>query len=405
MLGKSKIINRLSALFTIRGNELALVFAIIAIIGTTIMLDTSRSYLEYPGTSAIDVLRNASLLTIFALGASVIIISGGIDLSAGSMIAFSGTVIACAMLGLQSLGSTESPTPQWIIISGGIFAGLLAGFLVGSLHAWLIISVGLPPFVATLATLVGLRSLARILGESTTSLLLSAKKSQIPIEQPFFTDYLRENVWIWIATAMLLAIFTAVLLGYTILGRHLYAMGGNEHAALLSGLRTDRLKWFAYVFGSMTASLASVFYLANEGVSAPVTQAVGHELNGIAAAVVGGCSLQGGIGTVAGTVMGALFLRTVIDAVAKIIKTGADVWQGIIVGVVVVLAVTLSQYKSSRAAGRKLFAGPLGLLAIVILASLTGFLVATTSGATIGSVSSVIMGGLMLGYRFFESRR
>jgi len=71
----------------------------------------------------------------------------------------------------------------------------------------------------------------------------------------------------------------------------------------------------------------------------------------------------------------------------------------------VVLAVTLSQYKSSRAAGRKLFAGPLGLLAIIILASLTGFLVATTSGATVGSISSIAMAGLMLGYRFFESRQ
>jgi len=403
MLGESKILKSISSVLSIRGNELSLVFAIIAIIGTTIVLDGSRSYIEYPGTSAIDVLRNASLLTIFALGASVVIISGGIDLSAGSMIAFSGTVIACSMLGLHSLGTLESPTPPWIVISGGIFAGLLAGFLVGSLHAWLIISVGLPPFVATLATLVGLRSLARILGESTTSLLLSAKKSQIPIEQPFYTDFLRENVWIWIATAIILATFTAVLLGYTILGRHLYAMGGNEQAALLSGLRTDRLKWFAYVFGSMTASLASVFYLANEGVSAPVTQAVGHELNGIAAAVVGGCSLQGGIGTVSGTLLGALFLRTVIDAVAKIIKTGADVWQGIIVGVVVVLAVTLSQYRSSRAAGRKLFAGPLGLLAILILASLTGFLVATTSGATIGFFAFILMAALMLAYRIFES--
>jgi len=405
MFGDSKLLKSISSILSIRGNEFSLVFAIVAIIGTTIALDSSRSYIEYPGTSAIDVLRNASLLTIFALGASVIIISGGIDLSAGSMIAFSGTVIACSMLGLQSLGTPESPTAPWIVISGGICAGLLAGFLVGSLHAWLIISVGLPPFVATLATLVGLRSLARILGESTTSVLLSAKKSQIPIEQPFYTDFLRENVWIWIATAILLAIFTAILLGYTVLGRHLYAMGGNEQAALLSGLRTDRLKWFAYVFGSMTASLAAVFYLANEGVSAPVTQAVGHELNGIAAAVVGGCSLQGGIGTVSGTLLGALFLRTVIDAVAKIIKTGADVWQGIIVGVVVVLAVTLSQYRSSRAAGRKLFAGPLGLLAIVILASLTGFLVATTSGATIGFSAFAVLAALMLGYRTFESYR
>jgi hypothetical protein len=95
----------------------------------------------------------------------------------------------------------------------------------------------------------------------------------------------------------------------------------------------------------------------------------------------------------------------VIDAVAKIIKTGADVWQGIIVGVVVVLAVTLSQYRSSRAAGRRLFAGPLGLLAIVILASLTGFLVATTSGVTIGFIAFVLIAALILTYRIFEGSR
>ena len=388
-----------------RANEIALVIAILVVIVVTIFADSSQSYLQDPATSAEDILRNAAMLTIFALGASVVIIAGGIDLSAGSMIAFSGTTIACTMLGIQSLGTFENPVAPWKVVTGGIAAGLFAGFLVGTLHAWLITSVGLPPFVATLATLVGLRSLARVMGETVTQVLLSGKKSQIPIEQPFFTDFLRQRVDLWIYTAIGLAIFTFVLLGYTILGRHLYALGGNEQAARLSGLRTDRLKWFAYVFGAMTASLASVFYLANEGVSAPVTQARGHELNAIAAAVVGGCSLKGGVGTVAGTLLGALFLRVVIDAVAKIIKSGADVWEGLIVGVVVVLAVTFSQLRMATSSGRTLFGGGLGVCAIAILSVVAG----TVIGVNLGSVSGIVVGiGMILflsGVRWAENHR
>lgn len=401
---------RLSEFLGPKANEFALVFAIFMVVGVTLFADSSQSYWQDPTTSAVDILRNASLLSIFALGASVVIIAGGIDLSSGSMIAFGGTVIACTMLAIQSLGTFDpeqgiytDPVPSWIVVSGGIAAGLVAGFLVGSLHAWMITSIGLPPFVATLATLVGLRSLARVVGEASTEFLLGSRKSQIPIEQEFFNEFLREHIEIWVITALILAAFTFVLLGYTVLGRHLYAMGGNEQAAVLSGLRTDRLKWFAYVFGAMTASLASVFYLANEGVSAPVTQARGHELNAIAAAVVGGCSLRGGVGTVAGTMLGALFLRVVIDAVAKIIKTGADVWEGIIVGVVVVIAVTFSQLRTHRASGRSFFGGALGVLAILILATTAGFIAGLNLGSIQGLVFGIVVGVALVSVRYFES--
>jgi ribose/xylose/arabinose/galactoside ABC-type transport system permease subunit len=388
-----------------RANEVALVVAILVVVAVTIFADSSQSYLHDPATSAEDILRNAAMLTIFALGASVVIIAGGIDLSAGSMIAFSGTTIACTMLWIQSFGTFEVPVAEWKVVSGGIAAGLFAGFLVGTLHAWLITSVGLPPFVATLATLVGLRSLARVMGETVTQSLLSGKKSQIPIEQPFFTDFLRQRVDLWIYTALGLAILTVILLGYTILGRHLYALGGNEQAARLSGLRTDRLKWFAYVFGAMTASLASIFYLANEGVSAPVTQARGHELNAIAAAVVGGCSLKGGVGTVAGTLLGALFLRVVIDAVAKIIKSGADVWEGLIVGVVVVLAVTFSQLRSARGSGRTLLGGALGVCAIAILSVASAAVIGINLGTRPGIIVGIVMAVALTVVRWLENRR
>jgi ABC-type glucose/galactose transport system permease subunit len=114
--------------------------------------------------------------------------------------------------------------------------------------------------------------------------------------------------------------------------------------------------------------------MADGSVAQPVNLARGFELNAIAAAVVGGCSLQGGVGTVSGTILGALFLRLVIDAVAKIIKAGADVYEGMIVGIVVVLAVTLTQVRQLVQTGREFFPGWHGIVAIPTLAVTVGLL-------------------------------
>jgi ribose/xylose/arabinose/galactoside ABC-type transport system permease subunit len=240
------------------------------------------------------------------------------------------------------------PVGGWVV-AAAVAASLAVGFCVGSLHAWLVTTIRLPPFIATLATLVGLRSLARALCEAATSTLTPTKSALVNVSDPFFRT-IRENVWIPVSVFAVLAVVTWVLLTRTVLGRHIHALGSNEQAARLAGIRTDRVKWFAYCFAAMTASLAGVFYVANESVAAPVNQGRGHELNAIAAAVVGGCSLSGGVGTVPGTILGTVFLRVVIDAVSKIIKTGADVYEGLIVGVVVVLAVALGQL-GSRFAG------------------------------------------------------
>ena len=134
-------------------------------------------------------------------------------------------------------------------------------------------------------------------------------------------------------------------MNHTVIGRHLYAMGGNEQAARLSGIRTDRLKWLAYCIGAMTAALAGVLYTAEVGQADPFTEGSGYELNAIAASVVGGCSLQGGIGTIPGVMLGVLFLRVVIDSVAKLVGSGADDYEGIIVGFLVVLAVTFNELR------------------------------------------------------------
>jgi ribose/xylose/arabinose/galactoside ABC-type transport system permease subunit len=172
----------------------------------------------------------------------------------------------------------------------------------------------------------------------------------------------------------LLAAFTWFLLSRTVLGRHAYALGGNEQAARLSGIRTENVKWFAYCFSAVCASIAGLFYMFDVSVARPSNQAAGYELNAIAAAVVGGCALSGGVGRVPGVVLGALFLRVVVDAVSKIIKSGADVWEGMIVGIVVVLAVTFTQARDLLGSGRRFFPGLRGKVAIPTIAAFAALL-------------------------------
>ncbi len=195
-------------------------------------------------------------------------------------------------------------------------------------------------------------------------------KTQIDFTNDSLRDTLKDVTNISIVF-VIFAVAVWFIMSRTVLGRHLHAMGGNEQAARLSGIRTDRLKWFAYVLAAVSASMVGIIYFADSASAKPDTLARGYELNAIAASVIGGCSLQGGIGTIPGTVLGCLFLRTVIDSVNKTVGAGADVYEGMIVGVVVVLAVTFSQ-RSARIR-RQFFGNAIGRTAIPLLAVLAGF--------------------------------
>jgi ribose/xylose/arabinose/galactoside ABC-type transport system permease subunit len=363
--------------------EFGLLAAIVVVVLLTGVLDSRHTYFFRPRPSAVDILRQTALLGIFTLGAAIVIIAGGIDLSSGSVIAFSGTICAILML-LLAPEEMQGARPVGIgTIAAAIAGTLVVGLLIGSLHAWLITVVGLPPFVATLASLVGLRSLARALIENVTA-AMGAKNTQIQIFDRDFR-YLATSVWIPVVLFLVLAALAWLLMSRTVVGRHLHALGGNEQAARLSGIQTDRLKWLAYVLSALASSIAGVLYIGEESVADPSRQGMGYELNAIAAAVVGGCSLQGGIGTIPGAVLGALFLRTVIDGVAKMIKTGADVYEGLIVGCVVVVAVAVTQLRQAGRRGKKFFPGALGAVTIGILAALTGVLAMLFSQGTGGS--------------------
>jgi ribose/xylose/arabinose/galactoside ABC-type transport system permease subunit len=296
------------------------------------------------------------------------------------MIAFSGSTCALVMQMLSPMtdrGGPDTSDLAWYVFVAGISASILVGVLVGTLHAWLITAVGLPPFVATLASLVGLRSLARVINPVATG-WLGDSKMKVNVDDPTFTQ-LGTRWPVPVAVFLVVGLVTWLLLSRTVLGRHLYALGGNEQAARLSGIRTERLKWLAYVFSAVTASIAGVLYTAEVSAADPQTQGMGYELKAIAASVVGGCSLQGGVGTTSGVMLGVLFLRVVTDAVAKIIGSGSDDYEGMIVGLLV-LAVALNALRSEGGQRRKFFPGLLGWVTIPILAGLLGVVVCVTGG-------------------------
>jgi ribose/xylose/arabinose/galactoside ABC-type transport system permease subunit len=371
-----------------RRHEFLLLWAILVVVILTTLLDSQHNYLNNAWTSIVDITRQTSMLGIFSLGAAIVIIAGGIDLSSGSVIAFSGSVCATLLLLLapDEMIRAEPVGTGPIVLA--ILGTLAVGFLIGSLHAWLITVVGLPPFVATLATLVGLRSFGRIIVENVTETMMGGRSTQIQIFDANFR-YLATSVWIPAVVFAGLAISTWLLLSRTVTGRHLYALGGNEQAARLSGIRTERLKWLAYSTSAVLSSIAGILYIGDASVADPQTLGRGYELNAIAAAVVGGCSLQGGVGTIPGTVLGALFLRTVIDGVSKVIKTGADVYEGFIVGCVVVFAVAFSQFKIGRQSVR-FFSGALGTVTILNLLLLSAAIAALIGPMVLASLLSLL---------------
>ncbi len=347
--------------------EFKLVLAWLVVVVATAFFDSNHTYLTDPMGSSELIIRNTVLLGFFALGSAIIIISGGIDLSSGSVIALSATVFGSLLILLDPNGFRDGALSRTAVVFA--MAGtIVVGAMIGTLHAWLITRIGLPPFIATLATLVGLRSFGRGLAPTITT----GGKSQIDFPERMLRDSLKDVTTISIVFVVF-ALILWFLMSRTVTGRHLHAMGGNEQAAKLSGIRTDRLKWLAYVLGSVSASIVGIISFADVGSAKPDIMARGYELNAIAASVIGGCSLQGGIGTIPGTILGCLFLRTVIDAVNKVVGSGADVYEGMIVGIVVVLAVTFSQ-RGQQAIKTRYFNNAIGWFTIPVLSLLAGLL-------------------------------
>ncbi|WP_437188444.1 ABC transporter permease [Planctomicrobium sp. SH668] len=390
-------------------NELGLLVAILCVVLFTTFINDS--YRTAPQQNAETIIRDVSMLGIFALGAGVVIIAGGIDLSSGSVIAFSGMTFTsvCLLLAPEVDGRVQTgELPIWVLIAAFLFT-MFAAFCVGSFHTWLITAIGLPPFIATLASLVGLRSLAKLLIQDVTRIGYgtSTGKSSIGIADQNF--WALGNIW-WIPALIFAAVAISlwILLSKTVVGRHLYALGGNEQAAKLSGIRTVNLKWLAYCISSMTAAIAGILYTCYVGTSEPTRDGAGYELNAIAASVVGGCSLTGGVGSIGGIVLGSTFLRVVIDSVAKSFRSGPDLVEGLVVGILVVLAVAFNELRGNRGTKKLFFDGSLGYLNVFILSVLAGVISFATSSPNFkfrNGIFAAIAVLLLLSLRTFLERR
>jgi len=286
------------------------------------------------------MLRQTSVVGIAALGMTLIIISGGIDLSVGSNIALS-TVALANVLNVFHGANGIVPALVCVLVAAGV--GLLTGGLITALR--------LSPFIVTLGLWGSLRGLAKGIAHNQSvypdppgawrHTFLSGLISTLPDNRRWMI--FPPGVWLLIV----LAIIVAMMLRYTRFGRHVFAIGSNEQTARLCGIPIDRTKILIYVLAGVLVGLASVLEFSYVGQGDP-TGRTGAELDVIAAVVIGGASLSGGQGSILGSVIGALFMTMVANGCTKL---GLPNWvQQIATGVIIIVAVGLDRLRHRRAA-------------------------------------------------------
>mgnify|MGYP000695555566 FL=1 len=272
----------------------------------------------------VNVVRQSSIIGLIALGMTFIMITAGIDLSVGSVVGLAGMVFA--MLAPASGGAF------WLPLIAGLAVGLLVGFLSAAMIVW----GGILPFLATLATMAIARTAALVITDGQVVSGLSGPAEWIgsgfigPIPVP---------VIIFLLAAML----CEFVLGRTKFGSHVYAVGGNEESAKKVGISTGRVLFTVYLIGGVTAALGGLVLTARLDGAAPVA-GTGYELQVIAAVVIGGTSLFGGVGTIRGTVIGVLLLGIVMNGM-NLLGVSSYYQQGV-QGIILVLAVLLNRWKS-----------------------------------------------------------
>ncbi|HTD66175.1 MAG TPA: ABC transporter permease [Candidatus Limnocylindria bacterium] len=280
------------------------------------------------------VLTQTVIVAIGALGMTLIIVSGGIDLSVGSIVALT-SVVGAKLLSLSQPWST----PAVIAIT------VLAGGLVGAINGSLVAGLRMMPFIVTLGMMGVARGVAKWLGQNQTVNYdeKAAVNTIMALDEPYNFFPLPTGVWI----AVVLAIIMAVVLRQTVFGRYVFAIGSNEATARLCGIRVPMQKVIIYSLAGLLFGAAGLMQLSRLTQGDP-TVAIGLELDIIAAVVIGGASLSGGTGSILGSMIGAVIMA--------VLRNGSNQmgWptymQEIIIGIVIVLAVALDKFRQGRQA-------------------------------------------------------
>jgi ribose transport system permease protein len=297
----------------------------------TLLACVAMSFLSDPfltERNLFNVTRNFAFVGIMALGMTAVIITGGIDLSVGSVMGLAGVITGVMM---------ESGHGIWVGAAAGLAAAALIGFVNGTLIAY----VGMPPFVVTLGMLSLARSLA-VVASNNRQIYEFGPDAKLLLTLGGGTTY-------GIANPVIILVILVLLFGFmfrwTRFGRHIYAVGGNENAATLTGVPVRPIKVAVYMLSSLMAGLSAVLMVGWLGA---VTNGLGlgDELRVIASSVIGGANLMGGAGTALGSVVGAALIEVIRNS---LLLLGVDAfWQGAFVGLCILLAAAFERFKIAR---------------------------------------------------------
>lgn len=311
-------------------NAIGPVFGLALVIGLFSLSPTVRSHF-FTGLNCKIILLQTVIVAIGALGMTMIIVSGGIDLSVGSVVALSGVVGATSLVKGCSSATAILLT---IAVAGGV--GLINGLIIAGFR--------MMPFIVTLGMMGVARGTAKWLaGNQTVNAPKSSINNLMDMLDPLHFFPLPLGVWMTIA----LAVITAVVVQQTIFGRYLFAIGSNEATARLCGIRVGPMKVAIYALAGLFFGLSGLMQMSRLAVGDP-TVAIGLELDIIAAVVIGGASLNGGTGSISGSIIGALIMAVLRSGSSQM--NWPNFVQEIIIGIVIILAVGLDKFRQRKAA-------------------------------------------------------
>jgi erythritol transport system permease protein len=283
--------------------------------------------------------KHVAIAAILAIGMTFVVLTGGIDLSVGSVAGLGGMVAGYLLTqGISLGGAVHYPgVPVAVLFT------LLLCLIVGLVNGWLVAKVGVAPFIATLGTLYIARGAALLLSNGKTFPNLAGQAGRGNTGFPALGQTLIAGIPLPVLFMLALFGIAAFVAAKTPLGRHIYAVGGNERAAQLAGIRVPRVKLITYLASSFCAALVGLIIASQLEAAHPAT-GESFELNAIAAVVLGGTSLMGGRGSITGSLVGAFVIGVLSDGLVML--GVSEFWQMVIKGTVIVFAVAVDQLQS-----------------------------------------------------------
>jgi ribose transport system permease protein len=317
-LKKSKVLAILSEI----SQKYFIVYAVIVLIIILSLL--SDAFLSV--NNIINVLRQSSMVAIIAVGVFFVIVGAGIDISVGSIVAIAGITMSSFIV--------DYKFPVFL----GILGGLLAGVAVGIINGYLVTKRHVPAFVATLGTMGAVRGLTYVL---TNAYPISG----LPKSIEFIGRGYVGPIPVPVIMMIVVYVIAYIIAEHTKTGRFIYAIGGNEEAAHLSGIRVDAYRFFTYITSGLLAALSGIILVSRLASDQP-NAGIGFEFEAITAAVIGGTSLYGGKGVVIGVFFGAIFITTLLNGM--VLLNVSSYYQQMIKGIVLILAVMIDVAKNKK---------------------------------------------------------